>query len=124
MSAIRIRVIDNTQAFTRGKNEATLAILEMIGENAVQHAKEYVPVDTGDLQRSIYWDRNDRAVILHASEDYAAYVELGTSNPNYPVQPYLQPAVENHQEEYMQIAKDIYRGNSVISPKRKIVFDD
>lgn len=122
MSAIKIRVIDNSQAFTRGLNEATVTILEMIGNNAVQNAREYVPVDTGDLRDSIYWDRDDRAVSLHADMDYAAYVELGTTYQK--AQPYLRPAVENHQAEYKAIAESIYRGDEVISPHRRIIYKD
>ena len=124
MSAIQIRVIDNSQAFTRAKNEATLAILNMIGNNAVQNARTYVPVDTGALRDSIGYEISDRSVILYADRPYAAYVELGTSNENYPVQPYLQPAVYNHQGEYKDIAESIYRGNDVISPTRHIVYRD
>ena len=122
MSAIHIRVIDNSQAFTRGMKEDTLRILEMIGENAVQNARTYVPYDTGHLHDSIYWDRNDRAVTLHAGEEYAAYVECGTIYQA--AQPYLRPAIENHQEEYKELAESIYRGEEVISPHRRIVYDN
>lgn len=131
MSAIQIRVFDNTQAFTRGKNEATLAILDMIGNNAVQNAREYVPrpghsygYATGALRDSIGYETTDRSVLLYATQPYAAYVELGTSDPNYPVQPYLQPAIYNHQEEYKSIAESIYRGDKVINPTRHIVYMD
>jgi len=120
MSAIQIRVIDNTQAFTRSKNEATIKILEEVGEAAVGHAKDIVPVDTGALRDSINYSLSDRAVILHADEEYAAYVELGTMYQN--AQPYLRPAVEDYQGEYKDIAESIYRGDDVINPKRRIVY--
>lgn len=122
MSAIQIRVIDNSQAFTRAKDEATLAILDMIGNNAVQNARTYVPVDTGALRDSIDYDITDRSVLLHADMPYAAYVELGTQYQD--AQPYLQPAVYNHQGEYKDIAESIYRGNDVINPARHIIYRD
>jgi hypothetical protein len=35
-----------------------------------------------------------RVVFGGGAVDYARYVEEGTDNPNYPVQPYLAPAVQ------------------------------
>ncbi len=64
----------------------------MIADLAVQLA----PEDSGDLKRSGHVEPAtlDGSGVAHVVFDmpYAGYVEHGTSNPNYPAQPYLGPA--------------------------------
>lgn len=66
---------------------------------------QLAPVDEGDLRSSgrVEPDHegDDTYRIIfggipgpHKFVDYAAYVEKGTSNPNYPAQPYLRPAAK------------------------------
>jgi hypothetical protein len=59
-------------------------------------AIQNVAVDTGMLRNSIDWDQDGQKAVVYAGMDYAAHVELGTSNPNYPIQPYLRPALFNN----------------------------
>lgn len=131
MSGIRIRVVDNTQYFLRGKNDATEEILEVIGQLAVEHAQEdYVPYldirgkgySEGDLHDSIDYDRVEKAVRIFSTMPYAAYVEVGTKYQD--AQPYLRPAMENHQGEYKDIAISIYRGEGNVSGRRYTYLDD
>ena len=53
-----------------------------IGETAVGHAQDKVPVKTGNLKNSIVYevDRTDGKVTLNigSNVEYAPYVELGT----------------------------------------------
>lgn len=46
---------------------------------------------------------NRRSVLIGTNVEYAIYVELGTSNPKYPKQPFLAPAIKNHVSDYKQI---------------------
>ncbi len=59
-------------------------------------ARQLAPEDSGDLKRSIHVDDGDDALSRRVIADmpYAAFVEYGTSNPNYPAQPYMTPAKE------------------------------
>ena len=52
--------------------------------------------------------RDEDAVYVGTNVEYAPYVELGVqSRPRYPRQPFLQPACENHKDEYKRIADDV-----------------
>jgi HK97 gp10 family phage protein len=62
-------------------------------------AAQLAPEKTGALKASIRVEDGDsptsRKVIAgDDGVDYAAFVEFGTSNPNYPAQPYMIPARE------------------------------
>lgn len=57
----------------------------------VKRAKRIVPVDSGDLQRSIHAESGPSGNFVVADEEYAAFVELGTSK--MAAQPYLRPAM-------------------------------
>lgn len=59
--------------------------------------KLLVPVDTGATRTSIaeYFEKGNAiaSVEVGPSTDYAPYIEFGTSNPNYPIQPFVVPSV-------------------------------
>lgn len=57
----------------------------------VKKAKRIVPVESGHLQESIGQESQGGHHYLVATEDYAAFVELGTSKMH--AQPFLRPAV-------------------------------
>lgn len=59
----------------------------------VKHAQRVVPVDSGDLRRSIHAEVNSAGLFVVADEEYAAEVELGTSK--MAAQPFLRPALLN-----------------------------
>ncbi len=59
-----------------------------VTEEVAQDATRMAPRDTGRLAASIHAEGDDTVV---AEADYAAYVELGTSD--MPAQPYLRPAL-------------------------------
>ncbi len=111
-------------------HDAVLRALERCGEQAEGYAKDLAPVDTGNLRNSISHkvDDGEPAVYIGSNVEYAAYVELGTGkyteggrptpwvyqddNGNWhwtagnPAQPFLAPAVKDHQNTYRKIIKD------------------
>ncbi len=58
-----------------------------IAANSVKIAKSRVPVDTGDLKKSINVGGDIKTVYIAAEMDYAGFVEYGTVNQNK--QPYF-----------------------------------
>ena len=54
------------------------------------------PVDTGATRASVieYWKKGATfaEIKIGPSTTYAPYIEYGTSNPNYPVQPFIVPS--------------------------------
>lgn len=92
---------DNTDEVLRELNEAVQRGLEMIGLQGEGYAKRLCPVDTGNLRNSITHDRDDDSAYIGTNVEYAPYVEYGTSKTK--AQPFLQPAAEDHVDEYKQI---------------------
>lgn len=111
-------------------HDAVLRALERCGEQAEGYAKDLAPVDTGNLRNSISHtvDEDEPAVYIGSNTSYAPYVELGTGkyteggrptpwvyqddNGNWhwtrgnPAQPFLVPAVKDHQQTYRNIIED------------------
>jgi len=58
--------------------------------------KLLVPVDTGATRASIAeeFTKGDSIASIEVgpSTEYAPYIEFGTSNPNYPIQPFVVPS--------------------------------
>jgi len=82
------------------------AALEAIGSKCAGYASMLAPVDTGRLKNSMEWSVvSDDTVCIGTNVEYAAYQEMGTSK--IPPHPFLRPAVENHMDEYKEIAKAI-----------------
>jgi HK97 gp10 family phage protein len=122
--------IDNSQTVKRAFEEAYLRALERCGMQAEGYAKDFVPVDTGNLRNSISHrvDESEKAVYVGTNNEYAAYVELGTGKyykggrkdpwvyqddegrwhhtNGQRAQPYLKPAVADHKRTYENIFKD------------------
>lgn len=84
---------------------------EVIGGMAESHAKEYCPVDTGNLRNSITHDHKesgDKATVyVGTNVEYAPYVELGTYKMD--AQPYLRPGIEDHRAEYQEAFETIMK---------------
>lgn len=80
--------------------------VKLNGSEMSKTAKEYVPVDTGTLKRSIRLDIQENGVTakVSANTDYAGYVEYGTrfQTPNL----YMAGAFDNQKEKFK---KDIDR---------------
>lgn len=82
--------------------------LVAIGFTAETHAKEYCPVDTGRLRNSISHTDDGEAAYIGTNVEYGPAVELGTSRQR--AQPYLEPAVTRHKDEYKEITYSALKG--------------
>lgn len=75
--------------------------------NLVQSsAKLLCTVDTGNLRSSISKDVDSDTLKAYVSTNvyYGLYVEFGLkSNPNYPVQPFMRPALYDNQSRIKSI---------------------
>lgn len=125
-----VRFIDNSGEILREFGEAVQRALERVGEQAEGYAKDLAPVDTGQLRNSISHavDESEPAAYIGTNLEYAPYVELGTGQYNpqgrptpwvyqdakgdwhwtagNPAQPFLAPAVKDHQQTYRNIIED------------------
>lgn len=83
-------------AILNGIPAALVGQMEDVVDQAVEDAKQRVPVDTGKLQRSIHGQVTVEGGTVRgeisAATEYAWYVEAGTSDT--PAQPYMRPAAE------------------------------
>ena len=125
-----IRVVDNSAEVRQAFEDAIARALEKCGLVAEGYAKKLCPVDTGNLRNSISHkvDDGEPAVYIGTNVSYAPYVELATGiyaeggrptpwvyqdeNGNWhwtagnPAQPFLAPAVKDHQTTYRNIIED------------------
>jgi HK97 gp10 family phage protein len=74
-------------------DSAVTSLLDRIGSQAAERARELAPIDTGKLRASIghLVRQEDRAVIIYADMFYAEFVEMGTYR--MPARPFLRPAL-------------------------------
>lgn len=125
-----VEFIDNSEEVKKAFQAAAVRALEKCGLTAEGYAKRLCPVDTGNLRNSISHavDEAEPAAYIGTNASYAAYVELGTGiyteggrptpwvyqddNGNWhwtagnPAQPFLKPAVADHQQTYRNIIED------------------
>lgn len=121
---------DNSKEVLATFQGAAVRALEKCGLTAEGYAKRLCPVDTGNLRNSISHtvDEAEPAAYIGTNASYAAYVELGTGiyteggrptpwvyqddSGNWhwtrgnPAQPFLAPAVKDHQTTYRNIIED------------------
>ena len=72
-------------------------MLNVLGAGAAVVAttqKILCPVDTGATRASItsHYNKGENEVLVGPSTDYSIYIEYGTTNPNYPIQPFVVPS--------------------------------
>lgn len=101
-----VTVISHVNDAINGKNDAIARALETIGLVSERYAKGYAPVDTGRLRNSISHQSvpDEEAVYVGTNVEYAPYQEFGTKYQAGT--PFLRPAIENHLQEYKNIALD------------------
>lgn len=101
----KVNISSNRETIMNASYEAIERALEAIGLQAEGYAKMLCPVDTGRLRNSITHtvDATEKKAIIGTNVEYAAYVEMGTSRTK--AQPYLQPAVNNHLDEYASMVE-------------------
>lgn len=131
-SEMRIDVVNNSVQVGEAFRAACLRALERCGLVGEGYAKDLAPVDTGRGRNSISHkvDESEPAAYIGTNLDYMIYQELGTGiyaeggggrptpwvyqddNGNWhwtagnPAQPFLAPAVKDHQQTYRNIIED------------------
>lgn len=132
---VDVTVTSNLDEVLEAKDEAILKALIDIGQDAEGYAKQYAPVDTGNLRNSISNEvsESESAVYIGTNVEYGPYLEFGTgkfaeggggrqtpwryqdeygrwhTSVGIPAQPYLRPAIENHLQEYKETFEDHLR---------------
>lgn len=132
---------DNSTSVLAGLNEHCLKALERIGQQAEGYAKDISPVDTGMLRNSITHavDENRKEVFIGSNSEYAPYVEFGTgiyypggrttpwvykdakgawhTTSGQQPQPFIKPAVADHEQTYRNIIEDEFKQLDSQRPK-------
>lgn len=105
MASFSINIVSNRDLIEQASDDAIERSLEAIGLQAEGYAKMLCPVDTGNLRNSITHtvDGAGQKAYIGTNVEYAPYVEFGTSRMR--AQPYLQPAVYNHTDEYSRMVE-------------------
>lgn len=125
-----IRYEDHSEEVLKEFDAAIFRALEKCGLMAEGYAKKLVPVDSGNLRDSISHvvDPDEPAAFVGTDSEYGPYVELGTGKyyqggrqdpwvyqgakgqwhltHGQRAQPYLKPAVADHQKTYANIIED------------------
>lgn len=103
------------QGWIDGTADRVQALVEEYAEKIHKDAREQVPVDTGNL-RSTIEIRLTKSVLAGMQAKigtdkttYAIHVEYGTQKMD--AQPYLRPAFEKHQGDFLQELADILDRN-------------
>lgn len=93
-----VRREDNTQEFLKDVARAQQRFVTQGGLVISGQMKRRAPVDFGNLRRSITSTTGSESGEVYSDTgpgtDYAEFVEYGTSNPNYPAQPYAEPGFQ------------------------------
>lgn len=87
---------------------------KIIKDTALQMTRDMnskVPVDTGNLRRTIGYEITDKGMgckvgaNIHGNAEYASYVEYGTRKQK--AQPYFNPAFDKAEKEFKQKVKGL-----------------
>ena len=112
--------VDNTDKILKATDEAIYNALDIIGNKAADYAAALAPVKTGNLKGSMTSEvhMEEKAVYIGTNVEYAPSIEFGHHQEvgRYvpaigkrlvrefvPAKPFLQPAIENHMDEYKHI---------------------
>ncbi len=106
----RVKGFKQFQRNMRELKEDMPAVLEsamQVGGMVIEReARRICPYETGNLRSSIHTEvrqeRKEVTAVIGTNVEYAKYVEYGTSNPNYPVQPFLRPALDSKAGEALK----------------------
>lgn len=86
--------------------EFTLEDVEKGAQVILEYAQNLCPVDTGTLRASGHLEMKADDVEIVFDAPYASYVEFGIKNPNYPVQPFLRPALDEAEPQALSAIVD------------------
>lgn len=99
--AIKVDISDFMQKMDKAKFSSQ-EVHNVLGAGAAvvkTTQKLLVPVDTGATRASIIEHFSENEVDIGPSTEYAPYIEYGTSNPNYPVQPFVVPSATGRSKD-------------------------
>lgn len=84
-------------------------VVQMNGAEMHRKALGKVPVDTGELKRSIHLNQRDNGFTAHmkAEANYASYVEYGTRRMR--PQPYIRPAYYSQKTRFISDMKRLMK---------------
>lgn len=99
---------DNSEKFLKETDDQVPFALEECGLVAEGYAKRLCPVDTGLLRNSIAHAVSGNTAYIGTNVEYGPYVELGTTRTR--AQPFLKPAVTDHQDDYKGIIERRLKG--------------
>jgi hypothetical protein len=122
MKAIEIDISEFNKAMDKAKftPKEVMDILVSGGAHVATVQKLIVPTDTHDTQNSIaIRDVSSTEISIGPTTDYAPFIEYGTSNPNYPIQPFVVPsAVGQNKAKVLRIiehnVKSTLRGKGLL----------
>lgn len=123
MANLSFSLIDNTKEVLKATDEAIYNALDIVGNKAADYAAGLAPVKTGNLKGSMTSEvhMDERAVYVGTDVEYAPSVEFGHHQEvgRYvpaigkrlvrefvPAQPFLQPAIEKHLDEFKSIMEN------------------
>lgn len=99
------RIIDHSEEVQRAIEEMQERVLTAIVLFIQARAKEYVPVDQGNLKLSIETKVEGERAIVGTNMDYALKMEKGGSKQPQAKDGYLTPALENHIREIEELIR-------------------
>lgn len=91
------------QNLISSSDKVTEDIAKELGAIVHTSARNSVPVDTGDLKKSITLDVQGKSATVGTPLHYAPYVEYGTSRQS--PQPYMRPAAREANKVALDVAK-------------------
>lgn len=108
MKVADVKMVNNKIEVEASMQDAVLACLEAIGEDAADTAAQFAPVDTGRLKNSITSAvvPSEMAAYIGTNVEYAIYQELGTSR-GIAGKHFIQFGATAHTSEYENILKTI-----------------
>lgn len=108
MSKIEVHVKDHTKDVEAAVQAKITLALAAMGEVVEGHAKEYSPVDTGNLRNSITHEPGEDCEYVGTNVEYAPYVEF-IDRYHHPVGKahYLRDGAQNYIPELRDTAATI-----------------
>jgi hypothetical protein len=92
----------------------------------VNSQRTLVPKDTHDTENSVQpaviaATKDLVTVQIGPSTEYSEYIEFGTTNPNYPIQPFVRPSVVGvYGKRAFNVAQNNFKEQMMIKLKRSI----
>ena len=102
-----VKFTDNRQKVKAQLDANIVKALNAIAIEWLSNVRQYVPVDTSRLLKSMTYqlDIRNKKIIVGTDVEYGPFVELGTRKMR--AQPYMFPSVVRYIEDYKAIARRV-----------------